>query len=111
MLYALVMKRQSTDLPFVVEARRLMQQENLTLRDLAAQADVDDGYLAHVLNGKKRASEDLVLRVSLALDLPADYFIEYRRAAVDEYLKHEPRIVNRLYYGDVRGRLRGSAES
>jgi len=107
MLYARFMKQQTTDIPFTVEARRLMQEENLTLRDLAEQAEVDDGYLAHVLNGNKRASEDLVLRVALALDLPADYFIEYRRAAVDEYLKHKPHIVNRLYK-HVRGRLRGS---
>lgn len=74
-----------------------MEEQGLTLRALAEQAGVDDGYLARVLTRRKKPSEAMVLRVALALGLPQDYFIEYRRAAVEEHLKTHPQTVNRVY--------------
>jgi hypothetical protein len=45
----------------------------------------------------KTASPDLARRVALALDLPEDYFPEYREGIVIERIRNNPQLRDRLY--------------
>lgn len=73
----------------------LLKERGLSLRALALRVDVDPTFLSRAVRGVggKRVSVDLIERVTFALDLPADFFVEVRvdriRCAVesDEVLR------------------------
>ncbi len=46
---------------------------------------------------RNRPSADLAQRVAEALDLPADYFVEYREAVVIDEIRINPALRERLY--------------
>jgi transcriptional regulator with XRE-family HTH domain len=86
-----------SDSPFPVEARRLMDERQLTLRGLAAKAGVDKGFLSRSLRSQEKASMDLIRRVSAALDLPQDYFPEARQAWLHDLIDASPVAADQLY--------------
>lgn len=88
-----------TDRPFVVEVPRLLRERGWSIRELARRAGVTDAHLSRVLRraNYKTPSGDLARRVASALDLPDDYFPEYREAFVIEQLKKDPRFRDELY--------------
>jgi hypothetical protein len=45
----------------------------------------------------KTASADLARRVAIALDVPEDYFPEFREAFVIERIRRDPRLREKLY--------------
>jgi transcriptional regulator with XRE-family HTH domain len=61
---------------------------------------VTNAHLSRLLRGvgyRTRPSADLARRVAIALGLPADYFCEYREAAVIEEIKRNPQLREELY--------------
>jgi transcriptional regulator with XRE-family HTH domain len=88
-----------TDQPFTSEVPRLLAERNLSIRALARQAGVTDAHLSRVLRGVryKTPSGDLARRVAVALDLPDDYFPEYREAFVIDKVRADPRLRDHLY--------------
>jgi transcriptional regulator with XRE-family HTH domain len=78
---------------------QLITHRGLTLRKLAAAAEVDPAHLSRVMSArsKKRASRDLARRVALALDLPHDFFPEYREGAVVERVQTDPMLRDEIY--------------
>lgn len=93
------MRRAQTTKRFAEEVPRILRERGLSIRALARAADVTDAHLSRVLRGVnyKTASPDLARRVALALDLPEDYFPEYREGIVIERIRHDPRLRDRLY--------------
>jgi transcriptional regulator with XRE-family HTH domain len=85
--------------PFVEEVPRLLQERNLSLRALARKAGVADSHLSRVLRqvDYKSPGPDLARKVALALDLPEDYFPEFREAFVLERVRCDPRLREQLY--------------
>jgi transcriptional regulator with XRE-family HTH domain len=88
-----------TDTPFVEELPRLLRERGMSLRALAATMAISDSHLSRVIRrvDYKTPSPDLTRRAALALDLPPDYFPEFREAYVIERLKSDPRLRNDLY--------------
>lgn len=88
-----------TNAPFVEELPRLLEERKLTLRALARKAGVSDAHLSRVLRRKdyKTPSADLARRVARALELPDDYFAEYREGVVIDEIKANARLRDRLY--------------
>ncbi|MGZ4391986.1 MAG: helix-turn-helix domain-containing protein [Gaiellaceae bacterium] len=88
-----------TDRAFVDEVPRLLREREMSLRALARLANVSDAHLSRVLRGVgyKTPSGDLTRRVARALDLPADYFPEYREGVVCDRIRRDPHLRDRLY--------------
>lgn len=93
-----------TEESFPAETRRLMAERQITLRGLAAKSGVDKGYLSRALRGHENASLDLIQRVTLALDLPLDYFPEARRAWLRDLIEAHPGAADMLYDAINRSR-------
>lgn len=93
------MPRQRTNAPFVEEVPRLLRQRGLSIRALAREVGVTDAHLSRVLRrvSYKTPSGDLARRVALALDLPGDYFPEFREWLVVERIKSDAKLRDRLY--------------
>jgi len=49
--------------------RAIRQAKGRTVRDLAAAADMDLGYLSRIENGLKGASPDMISRIAKALEV------------------------------------------
>lgn len=94
------MARNHTERTFVEELPDLLQERGISLRALARAVDVSDAHLSRLLRGvgyRTRPSADLAQRVAEALDLPGDYFLEYREAAIVEAIRRDPALRERLY--------------
>ena len=79
------MGRDRTERPFNEELPALLAERGLSLRALAREADVSQPHLSRLLRGvgyRSTPSADLARRVAIALDLPPDYFREYREGIV-----------------------------
>jgi transcriptional regulator with XRE-family HTH domain len=88
-----------TNQPFVTEVPKLVKARDLSLRELARRAGVDDAHLSRVLRqvNYKTPSAELTRRVAVALELPEDYFPEFREWLVIDRIKRSPRIREELY--------------
>jgi transcriptional regulator with XRE-family HTH domain len=88
-----------TDTPFTQELPRLLKARGISQRGLAAAIGISDSHLSRVLRRAdyKTPSADLTKRAALALQLPPDYFPEYREKVVLERIKADPSLRNELY--------------
>src|SRR6516164_3632387 len=94
------MPGERTERPFVEELPALLRERRLSIRALAREVGVTDAHLSRLLRGvgyRTRPSADLAHRVALALELPGDYFRDYREAFVIEQIKRDPELRERLY--------------
>ncbi len=71
----------------------------MSLRKLAQRADVNPSHLSRVLRraNYKTPSGELVRRIALALDLPHDYFPEFRESVVFQTIKESEELRDELY--------------
>lgn len=89
-----------TQKPFAEELPALLAERGMSIRALARAAGVNDAHLSRVLRGigyRTRPSQDLARRVAEALDLPSDYFVEFREAAVVDEVQKNAALRERLY--------------
>ena len=84
---------------------RLLRDRGMSLRALARQVGISDSHLSRVLRRAdyKNASPELTARVAVALQLPEDYFPEFREAYVLDRVKSDSKLRNDLY-AQLRGR-------
>ena len=77
-------KAEWTNTPFVDEVPKLLAERGMSVRALALAAGVSQPHLSRVLRRAdyKTPSLELCRAVARALDLPEDYFPEFREAAV-----------------------------
>ena len=77
---------------------RLMNEQGVTYRGLAASSGLSAGYLNHLVHGNRPVpSNDVVKRLADALDVRPEYFREYRLRVITERLERMPDLVDRLY--------------
>jgi transcriptional regulator with XRE-family HTH domain len=79
------------------ELPRLLEMRGMSQRALAGQVGVNQSYLTFVLHGRRAPSRRLLEGAARALGLPADYFREYREAAVIDRVKRDPVLLDRVY--------------
>jgi transcriptional regulator with XRE-family HTH domain len=93
-----------TDLSIVEGLPALLDEQRMSQRALAKEAQVDQSHLSRALNGEGRISGDLAGRVARALGLPEDYFPEFRAAAVREAIDADPAFRDAVYRQFLRRR-------
>jgi transcriptional regulator with XRE-family HTH domain len=78
----------------------------MSMRGLARKIGVTDSHLSRAVRNVdyKRASPDLMKRISHALGLPPDYFEEVREAFVIDAIRADPSLRNELYARLLRRR-------
>lgn len=86
-------------MPFADEVPRLLVERGMSVRALAREAGVSQPHLSRVLRRAdyKTPSLELCRAVAKALELPEDYFPEFREAAVARELAADPQLRDRLY--------------
>jgi len=84
---------------FVEELPELLKKRGLSLRQLAQLADLNPSHLSRVLRRAdyKTPSGELARRIAIALDLPHDYFPEYRESVVRERIESDDELRDELY--------------
>lgn len=91
---------------FVEELPQIIHDRGLTTRRLALKAGVTPSHLSRVLRQTdyKSPSADLCRRVALALELPEDYWPEYRERKVIDEIRANPKLRDQLYQRRQLGR-------
>jgi transcriptional regulator with XRE-family HTH domain len=71
----------------------------MSVRELARRTEVSSTHLSRALRGAKYKSigGELAGGLAVALDLPIDYFVEYREALVVNAVREDPALRERLY--------------
>jgi transcriptional regulator with XRE-family HTH domain len=91
-------RRRFSGEPFGEAIERLMNETGVTYRGLAAKTDLSAGYLNHLVHGNRPVpSNDVIKRLSGALDVDPEHFREYRLRVITEKLERMPDMVDRLY--------------
>ena len=87
------------DRPLAEELPSLLAERGLSLRGLAERVGVTHSHLSRATRGAngKTVGGDLAGRIAVALGLTADYFPEYREAAVVEQVQNDASFRDRLY--------------
>lgn len=85
--------------PFVEEVPALLAERGMSVNQLAARVQVSQSHLSRVLRKAdyQSVSGGLARRVALALELPEDYFVEFRERYVIDAIRRDPELRERLY--------------
>jgi transcriptional regulator with XRE-family HTH domain len=91
-------KRRFSEEPFGATVELLMNELEVTYRELAAKTGLSAGYLNHLVHGNRPVpSNDVVQTLADALDVDAEHFREFRLRAITERLEAMPELIDRLY--------------
>jgi transcriptional regulator with XRE-family HTH domain len=83
---------------FPVALKGLMDERQLSYRQLAYKTKLSAGYLNHLTKGTRPVPADPVIAViAEALRVEADFFLEYRLRQVTEVLDSAPVLADKLY--------------
>ena len=66
-------------------------------KTVAEAAGIDKSFLSRELRGLEPASLEMIRRVSRALELPDDYFVEVQRAEIVRHLESSVEATRELY--------------
>ena len=91
-------RRKFSSEAFGPAVERLMNESGTTYRSLAAKTGLSAGYLNHLVHGNRPVpSNEVIRRLSDALEVEPEYFREYRLRAITERLEQMPELIDRLY--------------
>jgi len=91
-------RRQFSKEGFGATVQRLMDEQGVTYRQLAAQTGLSAGYLNHLVHGNRPVpSNDVVKTLARALEVEPEHFREYRIRYITDKLETMPELVDRLY--------------
>lgn len=93
------LNRRTSQRRLVEELPELLEERNLSVRALAIKAEVSASHLGRVLRQQdyKTPSAELCRRVARALDLPEDYWPDYRERVVIDRVRSDPKLREDLY--------------
>ena len=91
-------RRRFSDDPFGETLERLMTENGVTYRGLAAKTKLSAGYLNHLVHGNRPVpSNEIVRSLASALDVEPEHFREYRLRVITDRLEEMPALIDRLY--------------
>ena len=91
-------RRRFSEEGFGATVQRLMDEQGVTYRGLAAQTGLSAGYLNHLVHGNRPVpSNEVVQRLAKALDVEPEHFREFRLRSITERLEAMPELIDRLY--------------
>ena len=83
---------------FPAALKELMEERNLSYRQLAYKTKLSAGYLNHLTKGTRPVPADQVIAViAEALRVAPDFFLEYRLRQVACVLDQSPALADKLY--------------
>jgi len=83
---------------FPVALKGLMDERQLSYRQLAYKTKLSAGYLNHLTKGTRPVPADPVIAViAEALHVEPDFFLEYRLRQVTDVLDSSPALADKLY--------------
>ena len=83
---------------FPIALKSLMDERQLSYRQLAYKTKLSAGYLNHLTKGTRPVPADPVIAViAEALRVEPDFFVEYRLRQVAEVLAGSPALADKLY--------------
>lgn len=74
-----------------------MAERGLTLRALERASGVSNAFLSRMIRKEKPPSAAALHKVTEALGLPTDYFLEVRRDHVARLMDRDPVLVDEIY--------------
>ncbi len=91
-------RRRFSEEAFGPTVQRLMDEQAVTYRQLAALTGLSAGYLNHLVHGNRPVpSNDVVQTLASALEVEPEHFREYRVRVITEKLEAMPKVIDRLY--------------
>ena len=91
-------RRRFSEEGFGATVQRLMDEQGVTYRQLAAQTGLSAGYLNHLVHGNRPVpSNEVVKTLAKALDVEPEHFREFRLRSITERLEAMPDLIDRLY--------------
>src|ERR671938_1446233 len=91
-------RRRYSEETFGPTIERLMSENGVTYRELAARTGLSAGYLNHLVHGNRPVpSNDVVRTLAEALGVEPEHFREYRIRVITERLESMPDLIDRLY--------------
>ena len=91
-------RRRFSEEPFGTTIERLMAEQGVTYRGLAAKTELSAGYLNHLVHGNRPVpSNDVIESLAAALSVEPEHFREYRLRVITERLERMPELIDRLY--------------
>jgi len=91
-------RRRFSEEGFGATVQRLMDEQGVTYRQLAAQTGLSAGYLNHLVHGNRPVpSNDVVQTLAKALEVEPEHFREFRLRSITERLEAMPELIDRLY--------------
>jgi transcriptional regulator with XRE-family HTH domain len=83
---------------FPIALKGLMDERQLSYRQLAYKTKLSAGYLNHLTKGTRPVPADPVIAViAEALRVEPDFFLEYRLRQVADVLDSSPALADKLY--------------
>jgi transcriptional regulator with XRE-family HTH domain len=84
---------------FGVVVERLLDEHDMTMRALAHEIGIDQGYISRAARtvDYKSPSVNLMLQVAAYFDIPPESFPEYRLRFVVERVQGDPALRDRLF--------------
>jgi transcriptional regulator with XRE-family HTH domain len=91
-------RRRFSEDGFGTTIERLMADEGVTYRELAARTRLSAGYLNHLVHGNRPVPSDTVVEtLASALGVEPEHFREYRLRVITDRLEAMPELIDRLY--------------
>ena len=91
-------RRRFSEEGFGETVQRLMDEQAVTYRQLAARTGLSAGYLNHLVHGNRPVpSNDVVATLADALEVEPEHFREFRLRMITERLEAMPGLIDRLY--------------
>jgi transcriptional regulator with XRE-family HTH domain len=91
-------RRRFSEDGFGETVQRLMDEQGVTYRQLAASTGLSAGYLNHLVHGNRAVpSNEVVGTLAKALEVEPEHFRECRLRTITERLEAMPALIDRLY--------------
>ena len=91
-------RRRFSEEGFGETVQRLMDELDVTYRQLASRTGLSAGYLNHLVHGNRPVpSNDVVATLAGALEVEPEHFREFRLRMITDRLEAMPGLIDRLY--------------
>ena len=91
-------RRRFSEDQFGQTLERLMADNGVTYRSLAAKTKLSAGYLNHLVHGNRPVpSNDVVRTLAEGLGVEPEHFREFRLRVITDRLEAMPELIDRLY--------------
>jgi len=75
----------------------LLKEKKIKLRSLAAKTNLHYSYFSKLSKRKPAPPMETIVNISNALEINPEYFIEYRLFKLNEILKKDPEILDKVF--------------